>query len=51
MRILSFLIACALMLAGSSMAGLADGDLPGIGTFHYSDPPMTTSASRSTAVR
>jgi len=51
MRILSLVLACAFVLAGSTTAGLADGDLPGIGTFHYRFSPMTTSASLSAAVR
>jgi hypothetical protein len=51
MRITSFILACALMLAGATMAGRADGDLPGIGTFHYSDSSTATSAPLSVAVR
>lgn len=35
MRAISFLLAFALILAGPSMAGTADGGLPGIGTFIY----------------
>jgi hypothetical protein len=33
MRILSFLLAFALVLAGATLAGSPDGSLPGIGTF------------------
>jgi hypothetical protein len=51
MKILSYIIACALLLAGSTMAGSVDTGLPGIGTFHYSAVPMTTSASRAIALR
>jgi hypothetical protein len=47
MQILSFILAGALVLAGSTMAGSADGGLPGVGTFHYSDMLTTTSASLS----
>jgi hypothetical protein len=51
MRILSFILASALVLAASTMAGSADSGLPGIGTFHYGGPVMTASASRAAAVR
>jgi hypothetical protein len=51
MQILSFILACALVLAGSTLAGSADGDLPGIGTFNYSGSSTTISASLSAAVR
>jgi len=51
MRILSFILACAFVLAGSTMAGSVDGSLPGIGTFIYNVLPTTTSASLSIAVR
>jgi hypothetical protein len=50
MRILSFILAGALVLACSTLAGSADGGLPGIGTFHYGGSSMTTSASLSAAV-
>jgi hypothetical protein len=41
MRSLSFIIlALGFVLAGSSMAGSADGNLPGVGTFAYDGPPM-----------
>lgn len=51
MRILSFILAGALVLAGSTVAGSADGRLPGVGTFHYGGPIVTASASRAAAVR
>jgi hypothetical protein len=35
MRTLSFIIAFVSVLAGPSLAGSADRDLPGIGTFTY----------------
>ena len=44
MRTLKYLLACAFVLAGSSMAGTADGGLPGIGTFAYSGPAITSPA-------
>jgi len=41
MRSLSFIIlAIGFVLAGSSMAGSADGNLPGAGTFSYYGPPI-----------
>jgi hypothetical protein len=41
MRSLSFILACAFVLAGPSMAGSTDASLPGIGTFSYNDSPVT----------
>jgi hypothetical protein len=51
MKVLSFILAFALLLAGSTMADSVDTGLPGVGTFSYSSAPMTTSASRAIAVR
>jgi hypothetical protein len=51
MRILSLILAYAFVLAGSTMAGSVDNDLPGIGTFNYNVSLATTSASLSTALR
>jgi len=36
MRTISFILACAFILAGPSMAGSSDNGVPGIGTFTYS---------------
>jgi hypothetical protein len=44
MRTLKYLLACAFVLAGSSMAGTVDGGLPGIGTFAYSGPSIASPA-------
>jgi hypothetical protein len=44
MRMLKYMLACAFVLAGSSMAGTVDGGLPGIGTFAYSGPSFVPSA-------
>jgi hypothetical protein len=44
MRALSFILAFGFVLAGSSLAGAPDGNLPGIGTFQYSGSPVTTTA-------
>lgn len=40
MRALSFILAFGLVLAGSSLAGSADGGLPGVGTFAYTGAPV-----------
>jgi len=46
MRSLSFIIlALGFVLAGSSMAGSADGNLPGVGTFAYDGPTMAGASS------
>jgi len=44
MRILSFILAFAFVLAGPSMAGSADSGLPGVGTFAYTGAPIGTPA-------
>ncbi|WP_167772169.1 hypothetical protein [Bradyrhizobium frederickii] len=46
MRALSFILAFAFVVAGSSFAGAPDGNLPGIGTFQYSGSPVTTATSQ-----
>jgi hypothetical protein len=43
-RTLSFVIALVSVLAGPSMAGSADRDMPGIGTFTYCGSPIVTPA-------
>jgi hypothetical protein len=40
MRTISFIIALLSVLAGPPLAGSADRDLPGIGTFSYSGSPI-----------
>jgi hypothetical protein len=40
----SFVIALVSVLAGPSMAGSADRDMPGIGTFTYCGSPIVTPA-------
>jgi hypothetical protein len=40
MRPLSLILAAGLVLAGSTMAGTAQGSLPGIGTFFYNGSPI-----------
>jgi len=49
MRTLSFIIAFAFVIAGSSMAGSVD-NLPGIGTFAYAGSPVVPLASNSIIV-
>jgi hypothetical protein len=44
MRTISFILACAFVLAGPSMAGSSDNGSAGIGTFSYNGSPVTTSA-------
>ncbi len=44
MRTTSFILAFAFMLAGPSMAGSSDQNLPGVGTFAYHGSPVATSA-------
>lgn len=50
MRALSFILAFGFVLAGSSFAGAPDGNLPGIGTFHYSGSPVITPAPQPIVV-
>jgi hypothetical protein len=50
MRALSFILAFGFVLAGSSLAGAPDGNLPGIGTFQYSGSPVTTTAQQPIVV-
>ncbi len=45
MRILSFLLALAFVVAGPSIAGSRDSSLPGIGTFAYGGPPVAPSVA------
>ena len=47
MRILSFVLAIAFVLAGSSMAGLSEADLPGVGAFAYNGSPIAAAAPRT----
>jgi hypothetical protein len=44
MRILSFILALAFVLAGPSIAGSLDNSLPGIGTFAYNGSPTLITA-------
>jgi len=44
MRTTSFILAFAFMLAGPSMAGSSDQNLPGVGTFAYNGSPVAAPA-------
>lgn len=44
MRTLSFILALAFVLAGPSLAGSSESNLPGIGTFAYTGSPVVTAA-------
>jgi hypothetical protein len=44
MRSISFILAFAFVMVGSSLAGSSDNVLPGIGTFSYNGSPIAISA-------
>jgi hypothetical protein len=44
MRALSYIIALVFVLTGPSLAGSADRDMPGVGTFTYCGSPIVTIA-------
>jgi hypothetical protein len=44
MRALSYLIALVFVPTGPSLAGSADRDMPGVGTFTYCESPVVTPA-------
>ena len=44
MRALSYVIALVFVLTGPSLAGSADRDMPGVGTFTYCGSPIVTVA-------
>ena len=50
MRTTSFILAFAFMLAGPSMAGSSDQNLPGVGTFTYQGSPVASPASQPVVV-
>lgn len=45
MRTLSYMIALVLVLTGPSLAGSAERDMPGVGTFVYCGSPIMTPAA------
>ena len=50
MRTLSFILALAFVVAGSSLAGSSEAGLPGIGTFAYNGSPIAVSAAQAIVV-
>ena len=50
MRTTSFILAFAFMLAGPSMAGSSDQNLPGVGTFAYNGSPVAAPAAQPMVV-
>ena len=50
MRTTSFILAFAFILAGPSMAGSSDQNLPGVGTFAYQGSPVASLASQPVVV-
>jgi hypothetical protein len=42
MRAISYIIALVFVLTGPSLAGSADRDMPGVGTFTYCGSPVGT---------
>ena len=50
MKSLSCILAFAFILAGPTLAGSSDGNLPGIGTFSYNGSPIVTSAPQTIVV-
>jgi hypothetical protein len=44
MRALSYMIVVVSVLTGPSLAGSADRDMPGVGTFTYCGSPVVTPA-------
>ncbi len=44
MRTTSLILAFAFILAGPSMAGSSDKELPGVGTFAYNGSPLANPA-------
>lgn len=51
MRTVSFILAFAFVIAGSSMAGSAENGLPGVGTFSYNGTPVAPSQTLVVAAR
>lgn len=49
MRTISFILACAFVVAGPSLAGSTDNS-PGVGTFSYSGSPIVPTPSQTSVV-
>jgi hypothetical protein len=50
MRALSYIIALVFVLTGPSLAGSADRDMPGVGTFTYCGSPVVAIAPDTVAL-
>jgi hypothetical protein len=50
MKTLSVFLAFAFVLAGSSLAGSSDTNLPGIGAFAYTGAPIVSSVPQAVVV-
>ena len=50
MRTLSFILAFAFVLAGPTLTGSSDGNLPGVGTFSYNGSPIVTDVPQAIVV-
>ena len=50
MRTMSFILAFAFVMAGTSLAGSAETGLPGIGTFSYNGSPVSPTAPHALVV-
>lgn len=50
MRTLCLILAFGFVLAGNTLAGSPDGDVPGIGTFQYGGSPLAGSVAHPLAV-
>ena len=51
MRTMSFILAVAFVMVGTSMAGSAETGLPGIGTFSYNGSPVSAPHALVVAAR
>jgi hypothetical protein len=51
MRTMSFILAFAFVMAGTSLAGSVESDLPGIGTFSYNGSPVAAPHTLVVAAR
>ena len=49
MRAVSYVIALAFILAGPSLAGIPDRDMPGVGTFTYCGSPVAMPTHKAIA--
>ena len=50
MRTISFILAFAFILAGPSIAGYSDQNLPGVGAFAYNGSPVAAPAAEPMVV-